>query len=47
MWFPPKEAEALNYIEPTTAQMAASDEWIENALTFMIKGDLLHLGCLR
>jgi hypothetical protein len=38
MWFPPKEAEALNYIEPTTAQMA---------LTFMIKGDLLHLGCLR
>lgn len=31
MWMPPEESKALNYIEPTTAQMAATDEWVENA----------------
>ena len=31
MWLPPKESEALNYIEPTTEQMASSSDWIDNA----------------
>lgn len=31
MWLPPKESEALNYIEPTTEQIAASPDWIDNA----------------
>ncbi len=31
MWLPPEESEALNYIEPTTEQMAGSPDWIDNA----------------
>ncbi len=31
MWLPPEESEALNYIEPTTEQMATSPDWIDNA----------------
>jgi len=31
MWVPPEEAEAENYIEPTTDRMSKSKDWIDNA----------------